>query len=104
LAEARREQAKHSQLEDDRQSRMMTREQRIKDREQKRILHEAELERIAEEQERLEKGESRASARNLKAELEKSQRNLAQLSQDDQWIFDCSGCGVHGENLVSSAP
>ncbi|KAJ6004488.1 hypothetical protein N7499_000556 [Penicillium canescens] len=99
LAEARREQAKHSQLEDDRQSRMMTREQRIKDREQKRILHEAELERIAEEQERLEKGESRASARNLKAELEKSQRNLAQLSQDDQWIFDCSGCGVHGENL-----
>ncbi|OQD87756.1 hypothetical protein PENANT_c005G00211 [Penicillium antarcticum] len=99
LAEARREQAKHSQFEDDRQSRMMTREQRIKDREQKRILHEAELERIAEEQEKLEKGESRASARNLKAELEKSQKNLAELSQDDQWIFDCSGCGVYGENL-----
>ncbi|KAJ5086614.1 hypothetical protein NUU61_007921 [Penicillium alfredii] len=99
LAEARREQAKHQQLEDDRQSRMMTREQRIKDREQKRILHEAELERIAAEQERLESGESRASARNLKAELEKSQKNLAELTQDDDWIFDCSGCGVHGENL-----
>lgn len=101
LAEARKEQAKQRQLEEDRQSRTMTREQRIRDREQKRLLHEAELERIAEEQERIEKGESRVSARNLKADLEKSQKNLAQLNQDDQWIFDCSGCGVHGENWVS---
>lgn len=99
LAEARREQAKQQQLEDDRQSRMMTREQRIKDREHKRILHEAELERIAAEQEKLERGEGRVSARNLKAELEKSQRNLAELAQDDEWVFDCSGCGVYGQNL-----
>ncbi|KAJ5544919.1 Zinc finger PHD-finger [Penicillium sp. DV-2018c] len=99
LAEARREQAKQQQLERDRQSRMMTREQRIKDREQKRLLHEAELARIAEEQERIERGESRVSARNLKADLEKYQKNLADLSQEDQWIFDCSGCGVYGENL-----
>ncbi|KAJ5149698.1 hypothetical protein N7448_001276 [Penicillium atrosanguineum] len=56
LAEARKEQAKQHQLEEDRQSRMMTREQRIKDREQKRILHEAELERLAAEQERIERG------------------------------------------------
>lgn len=101
LAEARKEQARQSQHEEDRQSRMMTREQRIRDREQKRLLHEAELERLAEEQERLNNGESRASARNLKSEMEKSQRNLAELAPDDQWIFDCSGCGVHGENLVS---
>ncbi|KAJ5183649.1 hypothetical protein N7492_001265 [Penicillium capsulatum] len=99
LAEARREQAKQEQREGDRQSRMMTREQRIKDREQKRILHEAELERIADEQEKVNRGESRSSARHLQVELEKSQRNLADLSQDDQWIFDCSGCGVYGENL-----
>ena len=102
LAEARREQAKQQQREDDRQSRMMTREQRIKDREQKRILHEAELERLAAEQEKVDRGESRSSARNLRLELEKSQKNLAELSQEDQWIFDCSGCGVYGENLVSS--
>lgn len=101
LAEARREQAKQQQREGDRQSRMMTREQRIKDREQKRILHEAELERIAEEQEKVNQGESRSSARNLQLELEKSQKNLADLSQEDQWVFDCSGCGVYGENLVS---
>ncbi|KAJ5564831.1 hypothetical protein N7513_001073 [Penicillium frequentans] len=99
LAEARREQARQQQLEQDRQSRMMTREQRTKDREQKRILHEAELERIAAEQERLERGEGRVSARNLKAEMEKSQKNLTELSQDDEWVFDCSGCGAYGENL-----
>lgn len=101
LAEARKEQAKQQQNEQDRESRMMTREHRIRDREQKRLLHEAELENLAEEQKKLENGESRASARNLKAELERSQKNLAELNQDDQWIFDCSGCGVHGENLVS---
>lgn len=99
LAEARREQTKQEQLENDRQSRMMTREQRIKDREHKRILHEAELERIAAEQEKLERGEGRISARNLKAELEKSQRNLEELAQEDEWVFDCSGCGVYGQNL-----
>ncbi|CAG7973452.1 unnamed protein product [Penicillium salamii] len=99
LAEARKEQARQNQHDEDRQSRMMTREHRIRDREQKRLLHEAELERLAEEQERLDNGESRASARNLKTEMERSQKNLAELAQDDQWIFDCSGCGVHGENL-----
>ncbi|KAJ5899096.1 hypothetical protein N7495_003840 [Penicillium taxi] len=99
MAEARRDQARHKQLEQDRQSRMMTREQRIKDREQKRILHEAELEHLAAEQEKLERGESRASARNLQAELAKSQKTLEQLKQEDQWVFDCSGCGAFGENM-----
>ncbi|KAJ5254540.1 hypothetical protein N7505_011749 [Penicillium chrysogenum] len=99
LAEARKEQARQHKLEEDRQSRTMTREQRIRDREQKRLLHEAELERIAEEQERINRGESRVSVRNLQADLEKSQKSLAGLTQDDQWIFDCSGCGVYGENL-----
>ncbi|KAJ5707051.1 hypothetical protein N7488_006852 [Penicillium malachiteum] len=99
LAEARREQARQKQLEQERQSRMMTREQRTRDREQKRLLHEAELERIAEEQAKLERGEGRVSARHLKAELEKSQKNLADLTQEDEWVFDCSGCGTYGENI-----
>jgi DNA-directed RNA polymerase len=102
LAEARKEQARQKQMENERKSRMMTREQRIKDREHKRILHEAEVERLAAEQEKLERGEGRVSARHLKAEMEKSQKNLAELTEEDQWIFDCSGCGVHGENLVST--
>ncbi|KAI2794865.1 hypothetical protein POX_a01466 [Penicillium oxalicum] len=99
LAEARKEQARQKQMEHERKSRMMTREQRIKDREHKRILHEAELERLATEQEKLERGEGRVSARHLKAEMERSQKNLAALTEEDEWIFDCSGCGIHGENL-----
>jgi hypothetical protein len=100
LAAARKEEERLSKMEEERRTRMMTREQRIKDRERKRLLHEAELQRIAEEQERLERGESRLSERQLKAEMEKQKKNLEELQSDDHWIFDCSGCGVHGENLV----
>ncbi|RHZ68526.1 putative PHD finger domain protein [Aspergillus thermomutatus] len=99
LAAARKEEERLSKMEEERRTRMMTREQRIKERERKRLLHEAELRRIAEEQERLERGESRLSERQLKAEMEKQRKNLEELQSDDQWIFDCSGCGVHGENL-----
>lgn len=104
LALARQEQEKRQKLEEERDSRVMTREQRLKDREQKRLLHEAELERIAEEQQKLERGEydgRKVSERNLQSEYEKQKKNLEELAQDDQWIFDCSGCGVYGENLVS---
>ncbi|CAI7644807.1 hypothetical protein N7533_005492 [Penicillium manginii] len=99
LAEARREQSRKQQLEVERQSRMMTREQRTKDREQKRILHQEEMDKLKIEEERLERGEGRISARNLKAERDKMQKNLADLAQEDEWVFDCSGCGVYGENL-----
>lgn len=99
LAAARKEEAKQKKQEQERESRVMSREDRIKERERKRIEHEAELERITEEQKKFERGESRMSERNLKAELEKQRKNLKDLSQDDQWIFDCSGCRVHGENL-----
>ena len=100
LAAALKEEEKIKKMEAERRSRIMTREQRIKDRERKRILHENELERIAEEQKKLERGESRTSERQLKAELERQRKNLEDLSQEDEWIFDCSGCGMHGENLV----
>ncbi len=58
LAEALKEQARKEKMEQDRQSRMMTREQRIKDREQKRLLHEREVQMIAEKEKELENGES----------------------------------------------
>lgn len=99
LAASRKEAAKQKALEQDRQSRIMGREERTKERERRRLEHEAELERISEEQKKLERGESRMSERHLKAELEKRRKNLENLSQEDQWIFDCSGCGVHGENI-----
>jgi DNA-directed RNA polymerase len=79
----------------------MTREQRIKEREYKRILKEEELERDAAEQKRIEEGEVRGSDRNLKQRIEKTKKELEDLSAEEDWTFDCSGCGVHGKNLVS---
>ncbi|KAF9895437.1 hypothetical protein FE257_000343 [Aspergillus nanangensis] len=96
---SRKREDQRKKMEEDRRSRMMTRENRIKERERKRLEHESELERIEEEQKKRERGESRISERQLKAEMEKQRKNLEDLSQEDEWIFDCSGCGVHGENL-----
>jgi hypothetical protein len=104
LAAAYREQENQAKLEQDRQSRMMTREQRIKDREYKRLLHEEELAKVAEEAKRVETGEARGSERHLKAQMEKHKRDLEDLIADEEWIFDCSGCGVHGKNVVCLVP
>jgi hypothetical protein len=85
-----------------RQSRIMTREQRIREREMKRILNEEELKRLEREREKALNNESRLSERHLKAELKRRQEELQQLTQTESWIFDCSKCGVHGENLVGN--
>ncbi|EEH17975.2 hypothetical protein PABG_00538 [Paracoccidioides brasiliensis Pb03] len=94
-----KEQAKQKKIEKERLYRMMTREQRLKDREEKRRLHEEELAKIAEEAKKIESGEARMSKRHLKAEMEKRKKDLEALQNEERWIFDCSGCGVHGENL-----
>ncbi|PGG95142.1 hypothetical protein AJ79_10230 [Helicocarpus griseus UAMH5409] len=94
-----KEQEKQKKIEKERQYRMMTREQRLKDREEKRRLHEEELARIAEESKKIESGEARMSSRQLKSEMEKRKKDLEALQDEEQWVFDCSGCGVHGENL-----
>ncbi|PGH08112.1 hypothetical protein AJ80_07906 [Polytolypa hystricis UAMH7299] len=94
-----KEEEKKKKIEQERQYRLMTREQRLKDREEKRRLHGEELARIAEEAKKVESGEARMSERHLKAEMEKRKKHLESLQQEDQWVFDCSGCGVHGENL-----
>ena len=100
LAAAHKEQERQSKMEQDRQSRMMTREQRIKDREYKRLLHEEQLAKVAEEAKRVEAGEARGSERHLKAQMEKHKRDLEDLSANEDWVFDCSGCGVYGKNIV----
>lgn len=98
---ALKELEKQKKIEKERLYRMMTREQRLKDREEKRKLHEEELAKIAEEAKKIESGESRMSERHLKAEMEKRKKDIEALQNEEQWTFDCSGCGVHGENLVS---
>lgn len=80
---------------------MMTREQRLKDREVKRILHEEELKKLEEEQEKAASNEARISERHLKAEMERRQKELEKIAEDEDWTFDCSVCGMHGQNLVT---
>lgn len=104
LAAARSEQEKQEKMEQDRQYRMMTREQRIKDREYKRILKEEELARDELEQKRIEEGQSRGSDRALKQRMERNKKELEDLDAEEDWTFDCSGCGVYGKNLVSVPP
>ena len=99
LLAAKQDQEKQKKMEEARESRMMTREQRIKEREYKRILHEEELANLSEENKKVETGEARQS-RHLKTEMEKKKKELAALAEYDEWFFDCSKCGVHGTNLV----
>lgn len=101
LAAAKADQEKQQNMEAARENRIMTREQRIKDRENNRILHEEELANLSKENKRLDAGESRLSERHLKAEMEKKKKELAALSKVDEWFFDCSVCGAHGTNFVS---
>lgn len=81
----------------------MTREQRLKDREIKRILHEEELSRLREGSMASEASTGRTSERHRQAEMEKREKELQKIvqEQEDDWYFDCAVCGTHGKNLVS---
>lgn len=101
LLEAKMNQEKQKKMEEARESRMMTREQRLKEREYKRILQEEELASLSEDNKKIDAGEARKSERHLKVEIEKRKNELAALAQEDEWSFDCSVCGYYGENVVS---
>ncbi|KAI4229115.1 MAG: hypothetical protein LQ349_006440 [Xanthoria aureola] len=90
---------KQKKMEEARESRMMTREQRLKEREHKRVLHEEELAHLSEDSKKVDTGEARMSERQLKSEMEKRKKELAALDEEDTWTFDCAKCGVHGDNL-----
>ncbi|MCJ1248432.1 hypothetical protein MMC30_005650 [Trapelia coarctata] len=99
LIAARKDAERQKHMDEARESRMMTREQRLKEREYKRLLAEEELANLSEDSKKLETGQARMSERHLKAEMEKTKKELDKLAQEDEWVFDCSVCGVHGENL-----
>ncbi|KAN0117388.1 hypothetical protein V8E51_003365 [Hyaloscypha variabilis] len=96
LAMAKKEQEKWVKLEKERESRMMTREQRLKEREARRILHEEELANLSEDSKKLEAGQGRLSERHLKAEIERKKQALEELAEEEDWIFDCI-CGAYGQ-------
>lgn len=99
LTMAKKEQERQRKMQEARESRMMTREQRLKEREVKRILHEEELKRLEEDSKKLDQNEARLSERHLKAEMQRRQQELERLAEEEDWVFDCSVCGLHGENL-----
>ncbi|KAF2401125.1 hypothetical protein EJ06DRAFT_378388 [Trichodelitschia bisporula] len=98
LKTAQQAMAREQKMQEARESRMMTREQRIREREMKRVLEEEKLREaeklLTDEQAR----QRRVSERALKTAVSKRKRALSELQQDD-WVFDCSVCGVHGQNI-----
>ncbi len=93
-AARRKEEARQAKLGKERESRILTRESRLRDREARRKQHEQQLADLEQG------GEGRMSQRHLQAEKERRQKALDDLASETDWFFDCSGCGVHGDNLV----
>ncbi|TVY26524.1 hypothetical protein LHYA1_G003934 [Lachnellula hyalina] len=96
LIMAKKEQEKWTKLEKERESRMMTREQRVKEREARRILHEEELANLSEDSKKFDSAAGRLSERHLKAEIERKKQALEELAEEEDWIFDCI-CGAYGQ-------
>lgn len=107
---AREEQERQKRIEEGHESRRLTREQRVREREAKRILHEEELARLEAEGERAgsqdvpnddaDADAKRASGRQRQTQREKHKKELEKLAAEDgSWYFDCSVCGQHGENM-----
>ena len=110
LRMAHEEQERQIRIDEGHESRRLTREQRVKEREVKRILHEEELAKIEEQATRASSQDpasdavvdnnKRISERQLKTQKEQHKKELEKLAEEEgAWVFDCSVCGVHGENL-----
>lgn len=92
---SRKAEEERIKMEKERGSRLMSREQRVRDREARRIQHEEELAQLSEGSKGPEAG--RLSERRLKAEIEKNKQALKELEEEEEeWAFDCV-CGLHGQ-------
>ncbi|KAK6443392.1 hypothetical protein LTR95_000218 [Oleoguttula sp. CCFEE 5521] len=109
---AEEELERQRRVEEGHESRRMTREQRLTEREAKRILHEQELARLESETSRAasasvdptaegdEANGKRLSERQMKTQKEQHKKELEAIEeQEKDWYFDCAVCGMHGENL-----
>ncbi|KAF2770846.1 hypothetical protein EJ03DRAFT_373421 [Teratosphaeria nubilosa] len=107
LRMAHEEEERQRRIEEGHESRRLTREQRLKEREVKRILHEEELKRLEEEGSRATSRDpnsaapedaKRTSSRQVANQKEQHKKHLEELADDEGvWYFDCSVCAVHGE-------
>ncbi|KAF1939553.1 hypothetical protein EJ02DRAFT_255119 [Clathrospora elynae] len=104
LAMAKAEHNKQKKLEDAHDSRRMTREQRLKERETAKILKEEELRKLQENEQKLASNNARLSERHLKAMMKKHESDLKRLNEEEDWFFDCEKCGTYGSNLNDNTP
>jgi hypothetical protein len=96
-AAMQREEQARLRREKERDFRLASREQRLKEREARRLRHEEELAQLSEDSKRQDDSAGRVSERRLQLEIERNQRALEELEdEDDDWIFDCI-CGLHGQ-------
>lgn len=94
---SRREEQARLKREKERDFRMASRGERLKEREARRIRHEEDLAQLSEDSRRTDDGSGRVSERHLRAEIERKRQALKELEdEDDDWIFDCS-CGLYGQ-------
>ncbi|KAI4687579.1 uncharacterized protein J4E88_003170 [Alternaria novae-zelandiae] len=104
LAMAKAEQEKQKKMEEAQDSRRMTREQRLKERETAKILKEEELRKLQENEQKLASNNARLSERHLKAMMKKHESDLKRLNEEEDWFFDCEKCGTYGSNLNDNTP
>ncbi|KAF2992942.1 hypothetical protein E8E13_000595 [Curvularia kusanoi] len=104
LAMAKAEQARQKKLEEAHDSRRMTREQRLRERETAKILKEEELRKLQENEQKLASNNARLSERHLKAMMKQHEADLKRLNEEEDWFFDCEKCGVYGSNLNDNSP
>lgn len=84
-------------------SRRMTREQRLRERETAKILKEEELRKLKDNEQKLATNAARLSERHLKAMMKQHESDLKRLNEEEDWFFDCEKCGTYGSNLVSQS-
>ncbi|RKF72899.1 putative phd finger domain protein [Golovinomyces cichoracearum] len=92
---ARKEQEKWVNLENNRDCRVMTREQRLRERETRRILkEEGELAKLHVDEGSFENKNLQSSEQLKKTDIERNKQDMGKL--EDNWIFDCI-CGAYGQ-------
>lgn len=93
-AALQREVNQRRNMEKERDSRLMSRERRLKDREARRLRYQEDIAQMSDESKK--GGSQKRSSRQLRQAIEQRKQALVELGDDEDWVFDCE-CGVYGQ-------
>lgn len=93
-AAIRRAEKQRRERERERDSRLMSRERRLKDREARQLRHREDIAQMSDES-KAEGSQKRSSSRQLRQAIEQRKQALQDLGDGEDWVFDCE-CGVYG--------